>query len=158
MKNRWLIWAIVGLVAVAGAYLALKPSTQAQGTINVDAGKVQQLLGDAADLRIVDVRTAAEFDAGHLKGAENVPVDQVESAVSGWDRTQALLVYCATGARSIDAVRRLEAMGFKTIYHFNSGLVAWQGGLDTGAAQQVAQGPSIKTNGTPVVYEFFTEW
>jgi len=47
-------------------------------------------------------------------------------------------------------------MGFKTIYDFSQGLVAWQGDLETGA--QVAQSEPIQTSGKPVMYEFFTDW
>ena len=158
MKNKWLIWVLVAAALVGVAYVALRPNTQAQGVVNVDQVKAQELLGGSTPPRIVDVRTASEFDAGHLKGAENVPVDQVQSVATGWDRSQPLLVYCATGARSATAVQQLESMGFKTIYHLNQGLIAWQGDLEKGAAQPVAEASAVKTNGRPVVYEFFTDW
>ncbi len=158
MKIKWLIWAGIAVALVAGAYLGLRPTAKAQGVVNVDAAKVQQLVADPAGMRVVDVRTPSEFAAGHLKGAENAPVDQIQSLAAGWDRDQALLVYCATGARSADAVGQLTTMGFKTIYHFDQGLQAWQGDFDSGASEPVAHAPTIKTNGKPVMYEFFTDW
>jgi thioredoxin 1 len=158
MKSKWVIWALVATALVAGAYLGLRPTSKAQGVVNVDSAKVQKLLTGAAAVHIVDVRTAGEFQNGHLKGAENVPVDQIASAATSWDRNQPLLVYCASGARSATAVQQLESMGFKTIYHFNGGLQTWQGALDSGASQPVAQAPVVKTNGRPVMYEFFTDW
>lgn len=157
MKNKWLVWAIVALALVAGAFLGLKPGSQAKGVVNIDSSKVEQLLGDSS-VRVVDVRTASEYEAGHLTRAENVPVDQLQSTVATWDRSKPLLVYCATGSRSAGAVQQLQSMGFKTIYHFSQGLVAWQGKLDTGAGIPVAQAPNVKTNGTPVMYEFYTDW
>ena len=158
MKSKWLIWAAVALAIGAGAYLGLKPSAKAEGIVNVDAAKVQQLLADQASVHVVDVRTPGEFEAGHLKGAENAPVDQIQSLAGAWDRDQPQLVYCATGSRSASAVQQLDSMGFKTIYHFNQGLVAWQGDLDSGTAQPVAQAPAVKTSGKPIMYEFFTDW
>jgi rhodanese-related sulfurtransferase len=156
MKSKWIVWAAVAVVLVGAAYIGLKPSSAPTGVINVDAAKVQTLVGDSA-VRIVDVRTAGEFDAGHLSGAVNAPLDQLQSLAVGWDRTQALLVYCATGERSAQAVRELQSMGFKTIYHFSSGLIAWQGQLDKGAGASAASAPAVQTNGIPVMYELYTD-
>lgn len=158
MKSKWIVWVAVAAVLVGVAYLALKPASVAQGVVDVDSGKLEELLAASPSPRIVDVRTPGEFQAGHLKDAENVAVDQVESIAQSWDRSQPLVVYCATGARSATAVQQLQSMGFKTIYHFSQGLVAWQGALDTGDEGPVAQAPAVKTNSKPVMYEFFTDW
>ena len=156
MKSKWVIWGVVAVALVVGLFLLMRPASGGgKGVVNVDAAKVQELV-DSGDARIVDVRTAAEYEGGHLKNAENVPVDQLASAASGWDRSEPLLVYCATGARSASAASQLQSMGFKTIYDFSQGLVAWQGDLETGA--QVAQNEPIQTSGKPVMYEFFTDW
>ena len=168
MKSKWIIWVVVAAAIVGVVFLLTRPASNegtgaigsgssGQGIVDVDAAKVQEL-ADAGDVRVVDVRTAGEYEAGHIKGAENVPVDQVANAVRDWDRNAPLLVYCATGARSSSAVSQLQSMGFKTIYHFADGLVAWQGALDTGGSQQTAQSEPVKTSGTPVMYEFFTDW
>lgn len=158
MKQKWVIWAVVAVAVVAIGYLAFRPASSAKGIVNVDSAKVQDLLADPAAVHVVDVRTAGEFQAGHLKGAENAPVDQLQTAVQGWDKTKPLLVYCATGSRSASAVQQLQSMGFETIYHMNQGLVSWQGALDTGASQPVAAAPAVQTGGKPVMYEFFTDW
>lgn len=168
MKSKWFIWVIVAIAVIGGVYLLTRPASDggmggigsgsaSKGVVDVNAAKVQEL-ADAGGLRIVDVRTAGEFEAGHLKNAENVPVDQVANVAQDWDRTKPLLVYCATGSRSSGAVAQLQSMGFKTIYHFSQGLTVWQGDLDTGDSQQVAQAEPVKTSGTPVMYEFFTDW
>ena len=158
MKNKWVIWAVVGVALVGVVFLLTRPASDGgKGIVDVDADKVQQLV-DSGDARIIDVRTAGEYEAGHLKNAENVPVDQLAGAAQGWDRAEPLLVYCATGSRSSSAVQQLESMGFKTVYHFPQGLVAWQGDLDTGASQPVAQSEPVQTGGKPVMYEFFTDW
>ena len=147
-----------GAVAVVVAGFALfKPAGGGEGIVRVDGAKVAELL-EAGTARVVDVRTAGEFEAGHLKGAENVPVDQVASVMASWDKNKPLIVYCATGARSSSAVQELQSMGFTTIYHYSQGLMAWQGALDKGASTAVAEAPVVKTNGTPVMYEFFTDW
>jgi rhodanese-related sulfurtransferase len=157
MKSKWIAWVVVAVAVVAVGFLLFKPAASSKGVVNVDSAKVEQLLKDG-NVHVVDVRTAGEFEAGHLTGAENVPVDQVGSVASSWDKSKPLLVYCATGARSSSAVSQLQSMGFATIYHLSQGLVSWQGALDKGAGTPVAQAPQIKTNGKPVMYEFFTDW
>ena len=158
MKSKWIIWVAVAVAVVGGVFLLTRPASEgAKGVVDVNAAKVQELV-DAGDAHIVDVRTASEFEAGHLKNAENVPVDQVATVARDWDRAEPLLVYCATGSRSSGAVSQLQSMGFRTIYHFSQGLVAWQGDLETGGSQQVAQAEPVKTSGKPVMYEFFTDW
>lgn len=158
MKNKWVIWAVVAVALVGVVFLLTRPTSDAgKGVVDVDSDKVQQLV-DSGDARIIDVRTAGEYEAGHLKNAENVPVDQLAGAAQTWDRAEPLLVYCATGSRSSSAVQQLESMDFETVYHFPQGLVAWQGDLDTGAGQPVAQSEPVQTGGKPVMYEFFTDW
>ena len=160
MKAKWIVWAVVAVVVIAIGFLVFKPAADtpgAQGLVNVDAAKAAELVADG-NVHVVDVRTAGEFEAGHLKGAENVPVEQVASVAASWDKTTPLLVYCATGSRSSGAVSQLQSMGFGTIYHLSQGLVSWTGELDKGASTPVAQAPAVQTNGTPVMYEFYTDW
>jgi rhodanese-related sulfurtransferase len=156
MKRKWVVWAVVAVVLVGAAYLGLKPSSAPKGVVNVDTAKVEKLITDSK-IRIVDVRTAGEFEIGHLSGAINAPVDEIQTLAAGWDRAQPLLVYCATGERSAEAVQQLQSMGFQTIYHFSAGLIAWQGKLDKGTAGTVAQAPAVQTNGIPVMYELYTD-
>ena len=103
------------------------------------------------------MRSGGEYEAGHVPGAENVPIDQFASASAGWDKSAPLLVYCATGARSSEAVKILQEAGFKTIYHFDQGLQAWTGQLDTA---NTASAPSTapKPTARPIMYEFYTDW
>jgi len=84
-------------------------------------------------------------------------MDQLATAISGWDRSEPLLVYCTTGARSNQAVQYLESQGFETIYHLNAGIIAWEGDLERGS--EVAPMPAdVTPTSTPVMYEFFTDW
>lgn len=65
---------------------------------------------------VIDVRSPAEFDRGHVDGALNIPVDQLVS-----DRIEALplkpiIVYCRSGARSAAAARALIEAGRMLVY------------------------------------------
>ncbi|MFH9067118.1 rhodanese-like domain-containing protein [Streptomyces coeruleorubidus] len=66
------------------------------------------------ELTVIDVRTPGEYATGHLPGAQNVPLDHLDTALPTL-RTAAergdLLVVCASGARSAEACRRLAEAG-----------------------------------------------
>lgn len=63
---------------------------------------------------VIDVRTPAEFAAGHLDGAVNIDVQSsdFEAQVSALDPAGSYYVYCRSGNRSAQAIDRMAALGF----------------------------------------------
>jgi len=148
-------WIVVVAVILGIAFFAFKPA--ATGTTVVDVKGVQKAAADG--VRIVDVRSVGEFEGGHIAGAQNVPLDQLPSVASQWDKTAPVLVYCQTGARSAEAVSMLEGLGFTKILHFDKGIVAWTGSLEQGGGSSAAPSIAAATpSATPVMYEFYTGW
>jgi rhodanese-related sulfurtransferase len=74
--------------------------------------------------RIIDVRNPDEFAAVRLAKAECVPLGGLIGSVSGWDRSEPLLVMCKSGMRSRQAVQQLEAAGFVGISMLEGGIDA----------------------------------
>lgn len=67
--------------------------------------------------KLVDVRTPGEFGRGHVDGAINIPVDQLERRMAELgSRETPVVVYCASGNRSARAKRMLEGAGFETVH------------------------------------------
>lgn len=65
---------------------------------------------------ILDVRTAAEFDAGHVPRAKNIPVDELQRRLSELGpRERPILVYCRSGNRSATAAATLRSAGFQHV-------------------------------------------
>jgi len=85
----------------------------------VDAPAARKLV--AAGVQVVDVRTRAEFDAGHVPGAVNIPFDEIaqRTAEVGPPSTPVLL-YCKSGRRSGIAGETLRKAGFTKIYDLQS--------------------------------------
>lgn len=85
----------------------------------VDGPTARELV--AAGVKVVDVRTPAEFAAGHVPGASNIPHDQIANrhAELGPPSTPVLL-YCRTGRRTAIAAQALRERGFSTIYDLQS--------------------------------------
>jgi phage shock protein E len=84
------------------------------------AEKIPQYLRDGA--LIIDVRTPAEYNSGHLPKAINIPLQQIEAAISHRcpDRSRILLLHCHSGARSGVAARRLKAKGYHNTFNLGS--------------------------------------
>ncbi|MDD1633196.1 MAG: rhodanese-like domain-containing protein [Methylococcaceae bacterium] len=98
---------------------------------NVTVGKAQTLMKERAgktDFVILDVRTPEEFAEGHLDGAVNLDVQarDFEKKLRVLDRKKSYLVYCRTGNRSRKATVAMEALGFRSIFHMNEGIVKWK--------------------------------
>jgi rhodanese-related sulfurtransferase len=102
-------WGPVAVVAALGLFFAI----QSLGGKKKRAGLSAKL---AAGALVVDVRTPAEFSQGHHGGAINVPVDTLGSKVKKLGATdRALVVCCASGARSARAAGILRSAGFTDV-------------------------------------------
>src|SRR5579872_2494616 len=82
----------------------------------VDPSAVHELIGNG--VAIIDVRETDEFASGHLPGAKLVPRGYLESRIDGVvpDRSQRVVLYCASGNRSALAAKTLvEDLGYERV-------------------------------------------
>lgn len=152
MNRRWIGWLVVFAIA-AGAMLALAtPAPTVKMTVT--GGALAQLQDSGA--WVIDVRTNAEYIAGHLPNALNVPLDQLPTAAATWPKDQPLVVYCATGERSAQAATYLSDQGFRSVYDLKNGIASWTGEVVGGADEASAPtGPGVvETSGRPVFIDF----
>jgi phage shock protein E len=100
----------LAVVAVAGSVLLRGQSSQ------ISPEAAQAYLKNGA--LVIDVRTPAEFNAGHLPNAINIPLAQIESGSSLplKDKNQVLLLHCQGGMRSGKATKLLSGMGFTNVF------------------------------------------
>ena len=79
-------------------------------------------------LVIVDVRTKAEYEGGHIPGAVLIPNESITDKKPELlpDMNQVILVYCRSGNRSKQAAQKLANMGYKKVYEFG-GINTWNG-------------------------------
>jgi molybdopterin/thiamine biosynthesis adenylyltransferase/rhodanese-related sulfurtransferase len=78
---------------------------------------------------VVDVRETEEFAAGHIPGARHVPRGHLESRIEGAvpDRSQHVVLYCASGNRSAYAARTLsEDLGYEHVESMRGGITLWK--------------------------------
>ena len=69
---------------------------------------------------LLDVRTVGEFNRGHMKGFNNIPVDELRERISEIEKGKPVYLICQSGLRSYIASRILEGNGYET-YNFSGG-------------------------------------
>lgn len=86
------------------------------------------LLINREDGAVIDVREAAEYAAGHVLGATNIPLARIASA--GADlakrKDKPVIVYCETGERASKAAAALKQQGFARVAALSGGMKAWR--------------------------------
>ncbi|MDN4037968.1 rhodanese-like domain-containing protein [Massilia sp. YIM B02443] len=115
---------IVAIAVISGGALlwpALAPrgkrATPLQLTQMINRGKTV----------VVDVRSADEFAAGHLRDAKHIPLADLANRIGELDKSKnrTVVVVCQTGARADKAARQLQAAGFEDVYALEGGQAAW---------------------------------
>lgn len=108
-------------------FATLIPVQRASSVLHLPIQQAAPLL---ASLCVVDVRSEAEFnnDLGHVPGAVNLPLERLEEAASDWPRHEPVALVCRAGARSMEAARRLEGMGFSNLVVLTGGTLLWKQG------------------------------
>jgi rhodanese-related sulfurtransferase len=123
------------VATLAAALLALAPPGASPMPLpgSIDGATAQQL--QQRGVTVVDVRSAGEFESGHVPGALNIPYDQVaaRSAELG-AKGKPVLLYCRSGRRSGIAAAELNKQGFSAVYDFKS-MGVWPGPVEQGPAR-----------------------
>lgn len=81
--------------------------------------EVEKLKCDGS-MTLIDVRTAEEFDRGHIKGFFNIPVDELREHIEEFDIKKPVYVVCQSGVRSYIACCILSQYGFEC-YNLSGG-------------------------------------
>lgn len=66
---------------------------------------------------ILDVRTKAEYQQGHIRGSVNVPLNNLSNHYSKLNKTKPIITCCASGVRSAQAKSILQANGFSEVHN-----------------------------------------
>lgn len=99
---------------------------QAVGTLSGQDLMARLDAGDAP--LILDVRTPAEYAAGHIPGAVNIPHDALGARLAelGGDRDREIVVHCQSGRRAATAEKLLMDAGYTGVAHLDGDIVGWQ--------------------------------
>lgn len=117
-------WMLILVALSSGAALLLPALMQGKGLNPAEA----VLLMNREKAVVIDVCEPAEFAAGHIAGARNVPLAQLETQLPGLVKNKAtpVILVCQAGARSGRALGVARKLGYEKAQSLAGGLKAWQ--------------------------------
>lgn len=118
-------WSLI-LVALASGGMLLWPQVRGRGP-GVGVNSAVQLINREKGV-VVDVSESDEFAAGHITGARNIPLNQLEQRLPEVVKNKALpvILVCPNGARSQRALATAKTLGYDKAVTLAGGLKAWK--------------------------------
>ena len=103
--------------------------------------ELRELL-DADDATIVDIRSPAAYQRGHIPGSENVPLPSLVDSVERFDDAERVVTVCPKGQSSVQAARLIASYeGFDgRVESFRPGLTGWEGTFEDGVEAAATDG------------------
>lgn len=78
------------------------------------------------DALLIDVRTKPEHKSVCIRGAKNIPLDELKDHKEELSKVKTLFVHCRTGGRSTQACRILSDLGLSNTINVKGGILEWQ--------------------------------
>lgn len=103
-------------------------STQQNDTITILDKPSFKMAISTQKVQLVDVRTPAEFNGGHIKNAKNIDFfDQIDftKQFNKLNKEEPIYIYCGSGNRSQKAALKLDSLGFTKIFDLKDGYRTW---------------------------------
>lgn len=123
MKKILILLLIIMLLTACGQTTG---NEQEAVYVNITAKEAKEIMDTEAGYVILDVRTQAEYDEGHIPGAILIPNTEIKERAEEKlpDKDQLILVYCRSGNRSKKAAAILVELGYTNIKEFG-GIIDW---------------------------------
>ncbi len=130
MNNSWLIGAILMLASQVPVIGQVQQAPAVGMAVNHPAALGPSAFKaevESGRYQLVDVRTPAEYAAGHLAGSTLIDwtAPDYEQAFARLDAKRPVLLYCHSGGRSEQALEHLAQRGYQ-VQHLEGGIVAWR--------------------------------
>ena len=93
----------------------------------ISPAELRSLLRDDPTTRILDVRTGGEFEAMHIPGSYNVPLDDLDehgATIATID--EPVVLVCLSGGRASKAESALAGLGMSNLHVLDGGITAWE--------------------------------
>jgi len=126
-NNTLLVFALVASFLLV---IFTELRRKASGMLAVVPTEAVKLINN--DAMVLDLRSAESFSRGHIAGARNVPMDELDGHMEKLAkfRSKPVVAVCDAGITSSKAVNALRNSGFDSVYNLKGGMNAWgQAGL-----------------------------
>jgi rhodanese-related sulfurtransferase len=123
IMDNWMLLA----VALASGSMLIWPVIQGATNAGLSAAGAVQLINREKAV-VIDVCETTEFAAGHVGGAKNIPLSQLEEKLPGVVKNKSVpvILVCQSGARSGRAVAVAKKLGYEQAQSLGGGLGAWR--------------------------------
>src|SRR5713101_3358469 len=109
----------------------IRQSASVEAKIHVSPEQVVGAIERGKDLRLLDVRSAEEWQAGRIPGAQPVTVELTFEALDSWPKETPIVFYSNEGRRSLDKAAYFQAYGFTNARSLDGGIQAWPGKIES---------------------------
>ena len=119
-------WMLIAVALSSGVMLML-PALKGAGQGGLTPAAAVQLINREKAV-VVDVCEPNEFAGGHVGGAKNIPLGQLEGKLGSAVKNRALpvILVCHSGARSNRAIAIAKKLGFENVQSLAGGMGAWR--------------------------------
>lgn len=118
---------LVALFAAVLLALAWHIITDTGGRDAVDPSGATELINHE-DAVVVDVRSIAEYNGGHILNALNIPLNGFKDQIGQLEKhkKRPIIACCRSGSRSGTVVKLLRKSGFERVHNLRGGMLAWE--------------------------------
>ncbi len=133
-KSIWIALLLVALMIFGAIYFAKHQQSLSSGSaefVNLSAKEFQEALTkdrNNPDTVILDVRTLAEYNSGHIEGAKEIDfyAADFKQKLNTLDKSKHYYIYCRSGHRSGETMRIMKELGFKRVTNLQYGMNDWK--------------------------------
>ena len=134
MKKIILIIIILTIIIIGVVCIMNKKEKIIENEViikHVSMNDIVQIMDENENYIILDVRTQAEYNQGHIPNAICIPNETIDENVVNKlpDKNQMILVYCRSGNRSKQAAEKLKKLGYTDLIEFG-GIIDWKGEIE----------------------------
>lgn len=125
---------IIGIFAVFPVILSQMTNLHAAeerdefGYSHIDAPAAAKIIANSPEVIILDIRTPAEFNEGHIKGALNIDyfAPDFDEQIAALDTRASYVLHCRSGGRSGRALSVLRENDLTDVTHLKGGILSWK--------------------------------
>ena len=117
---------MIAVALISGTMLLVMSVRRPGGHNPLTSTQAIQLI-NREDALVVDIREPADYVAGHVADARNIPLASLEERAGELDKYKSgpVIVVCQTGVRSSGACKKLQKLGFAKLHSLEGGIAGW---------------------------------
>jgi rhodanese-related sulfurtransferase len=113
------------------SFAFIRQSANVEAKIHVSPEQVVGGIARGEDMRLLDARSAEEWQADRIPGAQPVTVELTFEALDSWPKRTPIVFYSNEGRRSLDKAAYFQAYGFTNARSLDGGIHAWPGKIES---------------------------